>query len=272
MTNSTFFELAGKVAIVTGSSGGIGRAIAQEFAAAGADVLVHAGHNREGAEETAAEVRRAGGQSEVLLANFEDSPAVEAFAEKAWKWRGHVDIWVNNAGADTLTGDAARQDYNEKLKRLWQIDVLTTVRLSRIIGAKMRTRGSGSIINIGWDQAETGMAGESGELFATTKGAVMSFTRSLAKSLAPQVHVNCIAPGWIKTAWGEHASDSWQERAKMKRSCNAGGLQKMSPKQYGFSLHRQRNSSLAKSSPSTAAARNRAMSHDSTVNTRVPID
>jgi 3-oxoacyl-[acyl-carrier protein] reductase len=66
---------------------------------------------------------------------------------------------------------------------------------------------------MGWDQAETGMEGDSGELFAATKGAVMSFSRSLALSLAPEVRVNCVAPGWIKTSWGSQASEDWQRRA-----------------------------------------------------------
>jgi 3-oxoacyl-[acyl-carrier protein] reductase len=214
MSNSNAFELTGKIAMVTGSSSGIGRAIAVELAAAGADVLVHAGSNRTGADETTDEVRKLGRQSQMQIANFDDPQAVDEFADCARKWQGHIDVWVNNAGADTLTGATTRQDYDEKLKRLWQIDVLSTVRASRIIGAKMRNHGSGCIINIGWDQADTGMTGDSGELFAITKGAVMSFTRSLAKSLAPTVRVNCIAPGWIKTAWGEQASDAWQQRAK----------------------------------------------------------
>ena len=68
-------------------------------------------------------------------------------------------------------------------------------------------------MNMGWDGAQRGMAGPSGELFAAVKGAVMAFTRSLALSLAPEVRVNCLAPGWIKTAWGQQASASWQERA-----------------------------------------------------------
>ncbi|MFO0969360.1 MAG: SDR family oxidoreductase, partial [Gemmataceae bacterium] len=68
-------------------------------------------------------------------------------------------------------------------------------------------------VNMGWDQAETGMDGDSGQLFGTVKAAVMAFTRSLALSLAPQVRVNCLAPGWIRTAWGEGASDYWQARA-----------------------------------------------------------
>jgi 3-oxoacyl-[acyl-carrier protein] reductase len=85
--------------------------------------------------------------------------------------------------------------------------------LARGIGRWMRDREGGSIVTIGWDQAATGMEGDSGELFATSKGAVMAFTRSLARSLAPQVRVNCVAPGWIRTAWGEGASEAWQRRA-----------------------------------------------------------
>ena len=71
----------------------------------------------------------------------------------------------------------------------------------------------GVILNMGWDQAEFGMAGDSGEMFAAIKGAVMAFTRSLAKSLAPEVRVNGLAPGWIKTDWANEASEYWQERA-----------------------------------------------------------
>jgi 3-oxoacyl-[acyl-carrier protein] reductase len=67
---------------------------------------------------------------------------------------------------------------------------------------------------MGWDQAETGMEGDSGELFAATKGAVLAFTRSLALSLAPAVRVNALAPGWIKTRWGESASATWQDRVR----------------------------------------------------------
>ncbi len=206
-------ELGGRVAVVTGSSGDIGRAIALELAAAGADCLIHGRANREGAEATAAEVRRGGRQAELLLADLAETDQQDDFAARAWAWRGHVDIWINNAGVDTLTGAAAEWSFEQKLTALLQVDVLATVRLSRAVGTRMKQRGSGTIINIGWDQSETGMAGDSGELFAATKGAVAAFTRSLAQSVAPEVRVNCIAPGWIKTAWGRQASDAWQERA-----------------------------------------------------------
>jgi 3-oxoacyl-[acyl-carrier protein] reductase len=111
-----------------------------------------------------------------------------------------------------LTGPASRLDYSEKLQLLFEVDICGTVQLAREAGRRMHQAGRGVILNIGWDQAERGMAGESGELFAAAKSAVMGFTRSLALSLAPKVRVNCIAPGWIRTAWGEQASATWQQR------------------------------------------------------------
>jgi 3-oxoacyl-[acyl-carrier protein] reductase len=209
--------LLGKTAVVTGSSSGIGRAIALELAAAGADVAVHARENREGAEETAKQIRELGRRSEVLLFDLAERSNHEPLVEQAWNWSGGVDIWINNAGADVLTGDAAKLSFAEKLELLWKVDVASCVHLSRSVGRRMKERttqaGAASIINIGWDQVELGMEGDSGEMFAAAKGAVMAFTGSLAKSLAPEVRVNCVAPGWIQTGWGEGASGYWQASA-----------------------------------------------------------
>ena len=199
--------------MVTGSSSGIGRAIALRLAAAGADVLVHARENRKGAMEVAGEINQRGVESQVVMADLARIVEQDRFASEAWNWRGGIDILVNNAGVDTLTGEAARWSFEQKLEALWQVDVLACVRLTRLVGRRMKERGTGAIVNIGWDQAEYGMAGDSGELFAATKGAVMAFTRSAAQSLAPEVRVNCVAPGWIKTSWGERASTEWQARA-----------------------------------------------------------
>ena len=206
--------LEGQTAVVTGSSSGIGRAIALELAAAGANVLVHARQNRQGAEATAEQILAQGSDAQVALADLADPAQHERLVERAWNWRSGVDIWVNNAGADVLTGEAAAWSFEQKLEMLWRVDVTATIRLGRLAGAKMKAAGSGAILNIGWDGAQRGMAGSSGELFAAAKGAVMAFSRSLARSLAPEVRVNCLAPGWIKTAWAKGASSYWQERAQ----------------------------------------------------------
>ena len=205
-------ELTGKTAVVTGSSTGMGRAIAIELAKAGADVLIHAHGNREAAEQTADKVRTLGRTATVVLCDLAETANQSALVDQAWQWSGGIDIWMNNAGVDVLTGAAADRSFEDKLDLLWKVDVVATMRISRLVGERM-TQG-GAIVNMGWDQAERGMAGDSGQMFGAIKGAVMAFTKSLAQTLAPRVRVNCVAPGWIKTSWGEQASQSWQDRAK----------------------------------------------------------
>lgn len=215
---SSSSELRGKVAVVTGATGGIGRAITLELAAAGAQVVVHGRDNVRAAEQLTRDLAACGADATVILCDLSDPPARASLVEQAWKWRDGFHIWINNAGADVLTGDAAGWPFERKLAWLWRVDVEATIVLARLAGQRIReavgdTGDAGVVLNIGWDQAELGMAGDSGEMFAAVKGAIMAFSKSLAKSLAPQVRVNCIAPGWIKTAWGDQASDYWQQRA-----------------------------------------------------------
>jgi len=205
-------EMSGIRAAVLGSTSGIGRAVAIRLAEAGADVIVHGRASREAAEAVADEVRAQGVRSAVLMADLADRDAGDRLAAQAWETWGGLDAWLHLAGADTLTGPAARNPFDAKLDRLWAVDVVATVRLCRDVGRRMKAQGHGSIVTMGWDQAETGMEGDSGELFAATKGAILAFTRSLAMSLAPEVRVNALAPGWIRTAWGDTASDTWQDR------------------------------------------------------------
>jgi 3-oxoacyl-[acyl-carrier protein] reductase len=206
--------LEDRIVVVTGASGGIGRAVALEFARVGANVVVHTHRRVKEAEALAEQIRSIGREATVLEADLADASACEGFAASAWAWKSRVDVLVNVAGADVLTGEAVNWPFEKKLSTLWQVDVLATIRLSRTLGARMKKHGGGVILNLGWDQAEHGMAGDSGEMFAAVKGAVMAFTRSLAQSLAPQVRVNCLAPGWIRTSWGDGASDYWQQRAE----------------------------------------------------------
>jgi 3-oxoacyl-[acyl-carrier protein] reductase len=206
-------SLQGQRALVTGSTSGIGRAIARAFAAAGADVIIH-GRRSATAAQTAAQVASSGVRTHVLTADLHDPAAGAALVAQAWDvWDG-LDVCVLNAGADTLTGQAAAWPFERKLAELLAVDVTSSILLARAVGERMRRQGRGVILTMGWDQAETGMEGDSGQLFAAAKGAVMAFTRSLAVSLAPEVRVNCLAPGWVRTAWGTTASEAWQERVR----------------------------------------------------------
>ncbi len=205
-------ELLGCRVVVLGSTSGIGRAVALRLGEAGADVIVHGRRSRDQAEEVAGRIRQAGSKSAVLMADLGDRSAGDELVDAAWNLWGGLDAWLHLAGADTLTGPDAKLPFDAKLDKLWEVDVVATIRLCREVGRRMKAEGSGSIVTMGWDQAETGMEGDSGELFAATKGAVLAFTRSLALSLAPEVRVNAVSPGWIKTAWGESASTPWQER------------------------------------------------------------
>lgn len=211
-------------AIVIGSSSGIGRSVALALARNGWDVLVHGYHKKQATEELAAEIQALGQRSEPLLANLAEPAEIRLLVQDAWAMWGGLDAWLHLAGADILTGDARHATFDEKLQQLWQVDVMSTISACRMVGQQMKAQGHGAIVTMGWDQAETGMEGNSGELFAATKGAVMAFTRSLSLSLSPEVRVNCVAPGWIKTAWGDHAPDVWQQRVLRETPLNRWGL------------------------------------------------
>ncbi len=217
-------DLQGMRIAVLGSTSGIGRAVALALADAGADVLVHGRSAREAADLLADEIRGKGRRSEVRMADLANRAQGDALVEDAWSlWNG-LDAWLHVAGADILTGQGRDMSFDQKLDTLLSVDVVATIRLCRAVGRKMKAQGHGVILTMGWDQAESGMEGDSGELFAATKGAVMAFTRSLALSLAPSVRVNAIAPGWIKTSWGEATSRHWQERVLAETPLKRWGM------------------------------------------------
>ncbi len=206
-------SLEGLTAFVSGSSRGIGREVAFALAEAGACVAVH-GRSAATAGEVAAALGEPGRHAGTFLGNLAEPGGAERLADEVVTALPALDIFVAVAGADVLTREAAAWSFDRKLEALLTVDVLGTIAMARRIGGAMQAGGGGSIVTVGWDQAEVGMEGDSGQLFAATKGAVMAFTRSLARSLGPAVRVNCVAPGWIRTAWGERASDVWQQRAR----------------------------------------------------------
>jgi 3-oxoacyl-[acyl-carrier protein] reductase len=193
--------LAGLRAVVTGASSGIGRAIAVAFAAAGARVGIGFWHSSEAAGALVSEL---GADHPLLQADLRTPDGCTSIVHEAYDALGEVDVWVNNAGADVLTGDAGRWPAERKLQALLELDLKATIRCSRLVSARMQA--GGCILNMGWDHATIdGMAGDDPELFAAVKAGVLGFSKSFARSVAPGVRVNVLCPGWIETAYGAGA-------------------------------------------------------------------
>jgi 3-oxoacyl-[acyl-carrier protein] reductase len=214
--------LDGKVVVVTGGSSGIGRAIAVRCAEAGADLLISYRRNRGGADEVAAEISRLGRRVEVLQADIARDENVATLAQETQARFGRVDVWINNAGADILTGDGRRLTPLQKLDLLLAVDVRGTVLASWAAAELMgeNARG-GAIINMSWDHVTIGLAGENPVLYAAAKGAVLSFSKAFAREVAPDIRVNILAPGFIETAFGEDADPHFRaevvERTPLRR-------------------------------------------------------
>jgi 3-oxoacyl-[acyl-carrier protein] reductase len=196
--------LAQKIVLVTGASRGIGRAAALACAAAGADVVVTYRTGKPGAEAVAGDVQALGRRAVVLRADVSVAGDLARVAAEARKSLGRVDVWFNNAGVDILTGKTRERTRLEKLDLLLAVDLRGTVLGSWAAVELMRDQpGGGTIINMAWDHVAFGLAGEPAQLFAAAKGGVSSFSKSLARTVAPHIRVNVLAPGWVGTAYGE---------------------------------------------------------------------
>jgi 3-oxoacyl-[acyl-carrier protein] reductase len=202
-------SLAGLRAVVTGASSGIGRAIAIAFADAGARVGIGFNRSSDAAQALAEEL---GGSAHPLLrADLSTADGCASIVQEAFAALKNVDVWVNNAGADVLTGEARTWPAERKLEALIDIDLKGTIRCSRLAAARMGP--GGCILNIGWDHATIdGMAGDNPELFAAVKAGVLGFSKSLARSVAPDIRVNVLCPGWVETTYGEGVDRAFHDR------------------------------------------------------------
>jgi len=196
-------QLSDRVVLVTGASSGIGRAIAVAAARAGADVAVTYRANEEGARRVEREIAGLGRRASVIRFDLRDDASLRALGPAVVDTLGGLDVWINNAGADVLTGAGAALSTVEKLDLLLAVDLRGTLLASwhaaEILGARAQ---GGVIINMSWDHVLTGMPGVNPQMFAAVKGGVLAFSKSLARSVAPRVRVNVLAPGWIDTAFG----------------------------------------------------------------------
>ena len=208
--------LQGKRTVVTGASSGIGRAIALAYAHAGADaVMVTYRGNADGAHAVVEELTRLGATASAHQLDLADPTGPGRLADEAKRRLGGVDVWVNNAGADILTGPWAKRSREEKLAYVLDIDVKGTALASWAALELMREQAAGGVIlNVSWDHVTAGMAGENPMVYAAAKGAVLSFSKSLAREVAPKVRVNVLAPGFIETAFGEQANTAWREHVE----------------------------------------------------------
>jgi 3-oxoacyl-[acyl-carrier protein] reductase len=205
--------LTGRRVLVTGASSGIGRAIALAAAHAGADVALTYRVNEQGARQVERQITAYGRRAVVIRLDVTDEVSLRAVGPTARQELGGLDVWVNNAGADVLTGAAASLSRIEKLDRLLAVDLRGTMlgswQAAEILAAE---EAGGVIINMSWDHALSGMAGSNPQLFAAVKGAVLAFSKSLARSVAPRVRVNVLAPGWIETSFAAGLNDEMRRR------------------------------------------------------------
>lgn len=190
------FDISGRTALITGSSRGIGRALAAGLAAAGARVVIH-GRDLSVAKATAREIAKSHG-SEVLACGFDvtDSAQIVAGVERIRDQFGELDILVNNAGMQRRAPllDFTAGDWEQ----LVATNLSSAFFVAQEVARSMAERGTGKIVNIGSVQSSLGRPGITP--YAVTKGGIVMLTRGMCADLAPLgIQVNCLAPGYFAT-------------------------------------------------------------------------
>ena len=188
-------KLAGKTAVVTGASKGIGAGIAKAFAKEGANVVVNYARGKQDAERVAAEIEKAGGKAVTVQADVSKQADVDRLFEVARKTFGTIDVLVNNAGVYEFA--PIDQVTEASYRRMFDLNVLGTM-LSTQAAVKSMNGDGGSIINVSSVVALTPVPAAS--VYSATKGAVDVITRTLALELGPRhIRVNSLSPGLVET-------------------------------------------------------------------------
>jgi len=205
------FDLSGKVAIVTGSSRGWGRALAEGFAEAGARVVISS-RNQEPCDETAAAIRAKGGEAIAVTARISDKAQLENLVARTKAEWGGADILVCNAAINPHYGRL--EDLTDQVfERMMTNNVLSNLWLSKLVVPDMKAKRDGSIIfisSIGGLKSSTVIA-----MYGVTKAADIALCRSLAAEWGPEgIRVNCIAPGLVETAFARALYEDPERRAR----------------------------------------------------------
>jgi 3-oxoacyl-[acyl-carrier protein] reductase len=191
-------RLAGRIALVTGASSGIGRGVAMAFAREGAEVVVNHPHAAEAAaaEEICTEIRALGRRALACQADVSDDQAVAGMVAAALEQFGRIDILVNNAGI--AASAPVHEIAVEQWDRVIAVHLRGTFLVTRALLPQMLARGSGRIINTASQLAYKGAPGFAH--YTAAKGAILSFTRTLALELGSSgITANCVAPGATRT-------------------------------------------------------------------------
>lgn len=203
--------LAGKVALVTGASRGIGKAIACKLAREGAKVIINYNGSKEKAEAVKSEIEAAGGQAEVYQCDVSDYTACETFIQTVIKEEGSLDILVNNAGItkDGLLMKMSEEDFDMVL----DTNLKGAFNTIRFASRQMLRQKGGRIINM---SSVVGVSGNAGQAnYAASKAGVIGLTKAAARELASRgITVNAIAPGFIETDMTDVLSDKVKEASE----------------------------------------------------------
>jgi len=196
---------AGKVALITGGSSGIGAATATLFGALGARVAVGYLSNCEGARVVVDGIVRAGGNAAAFKADVRRADDVRRLVESVESAVGAIDVLVNNAGA--LVGRYGVEALDDsRWDEVLDTNLTSAMRCSRVVLASMRARRTGAIVNVGSIAAHTG-GGAGAAAYATAKAGLIGLTKALAKEVAAErIRVNAVSPGVIDTAMQRHHS------------------------------------------------------------------
>jgi len=208
-------ELAGKACLVTGSSRGIGAAVARGLGACGARVGVHYHTGKAEAEAVAAEIARAGGKAILLAGDLGTAGAASRLVEETVREFGRLDILINNAG-DVIERHPVAETPDELFDRHIAINVRPVFEASRRAVRQFRAQGGGgTIVNVSSVAARTGGGGGS-SLYAGSKAFISAFTRALAKEVAKEgIRVNAVSPGVIDTPMQDRTTPPEQIQAAL---------------------------------------------------------
>ena len=189
--------------------------MALAYAAEGANMVVNYCRSAEKASELVDSILANGGKAIAVQADVSNRSDIVRLLTAAITEFNQIDVWVNNAGADILTGSNAELSLDNKLQNLIDVDLKGTIYCCWEIAPIMQQQGHGVIINNSWDLAIHGFEGDNPQIFAATKAGIIGFSRALALSVAPEVRVNVLAPGWIETEFAEHDMSEEYHQARV---------------------------------------------------------